>query len=151
MMDWRIRNLIRDFKESRKGVGILLILHLLLVLASFCFGQLDFFTNRHIALYLTVALLTFGYLYKWDNLAVSLVILLTYFSLILFEYLVAGMPIFIDVNASSDYVSKGVLMQIILAVSPYLYFPLRIAFSMFLLYAIYLQQKLSTANVSFSS
>lgn len=62
--------------------------------------------------------------YKWDSLKINIVIALIYVLLFLVEYLVIGAPN--NLITMDSGVSKGILLELMIGIIPYVYMTLRI-------------------------
>jgi len=141
MSDWRVKNLISDFKESKKGILLLIAIHIFMTFLLLGFSTFPILSNPRIyILCITIFVLTISAYYSWDDFSLSVVIVILYLLLVGCEYYFSGNPRLIE-NCSNK-LSKGVLFQIVLALAPYLYLPLRIWLSIYLIHIIYLRKQL---------
>lgn len=115
------------FEEDRAAIKSVFIFNLLFAaLYCFCWRSDLFITSRLLICLITgLAFLVISYIYDWRSVVGNLYLVLLYIILLFTEYFWLGVPTGVGL-VFSNQVSKGVLLEILIAMIPYLYIGIKI-------------------------
>lgn len=115
------------FEDDRAVTKSVFVFNIIFAaLYCFCLHSELFLTSRLLICLMTgLVFLVLFYIYDWRTVAVNLYLVLIYIFILLSEYFWLGIPAGVGL-VFSNHVSKGVLLEILIAMIPYLYIGIKV-------------------------
>jgi|GEM_PF-5174992 len=122
-MGWRLSHAKQDFGTSINNIRITSIGNSIILLLYMMYSTSYNLQRMVILLFSVLVLELLRRFYKWGRALLNKVILMLYTTSVVLEYWLCG---HLDMGLEVDLYSKGMLLEMFLALIPYLYYSIRI-------------------------